>query len=70
MVTSTIVGILLFTTFTFFASCSGEKENNKDKETTHLLRLTPQNGDNYDISFVMHMVGQMDMSMEMEYFQK
>ena len=67
-----LFGILLFTTFTFFASCSGEKENNqdKDKETTHLLRFSPQDGDNYDISFVMNMEGLMDMSMGMECFQK
>ena len=65
-----LFGILLFTTFTFFASCSGEKENNQDKETTHLLRFSPQDGDNYDISFVMNMEGLMDMSMGMECFQK
>ena len=60
-----LFGILLFSTFTFFASCSGEKKNNKDKDTTHLLRVTPQEGDHYDFNFSVSMTDPMSMDIGM-----
>ena len=47
-----------------------KKEINEDKDTTHLLRFTPQNGDRYDFDFSVSMTDpvSVDMGMELTYY--
>lgn len=70
--------ISIFTTVLFafsliisFSSCNDSKEQgSKDKDTEYLLRIQSEVGDNYDITFGMEMWGPMEMSIEMNFFQK
>jgi len=70
--------ISIFTTVLFafsliisFSSCNDSKEQgSKDKDTEYLLRIKSEVGDNYDFTFVMKMGGAMEMSMEMDFWQK
>jgi len=51
-----LFGILLLSIFVFITSCN---------DTTHLLRIAPQEGDHYDFNFSASMTGPMSMDMEM-----